>query len=1074
MPPVKPLRQTPRRRSQNVQPEGERPRRKVRVTTVLALVLFSVLVVALVMISPKEPTGRAHYSVGTQSGLVGEASNGVDPYYSGLVVSEIMAANQTSVPDENGEYPDWVEIWNSSDHEVNMRNVGLSDAGDSIRFLFPEITLKADERVVVFCSDTNRAVAGRPLHAKFKLSSTGETLYLFDPNAYLIDAASYRIIGSDTSWALMADGSFAETTSFSPGYPNTEEGHLAYRNATMITDGAVIITEVMPDPVSGLTDEDGDFSDWIELYNTTDKTVSLDNYALSNKENKPLKWRFPEGAVIAPHSYYLVYCSGKDRRDSVTAAPHANFKISAEHDTVVLSDNRGRLVDRVVIDNIPEDCSYARNESGVFYICTTPTPTLPNTQDSAWLMDRYLRQWNKTGVYISEVMASNDTTAVQGSSLLCDWIEVYNSSSQAVDLSGYGLSDNLGRPRKWQFPQGTSIQPGEYKIVYCDGDTAASSVQQLHSNFSIGRQKGDTICLSDPTGRILDKLMLPEMRTDVSYGRTLNMTGFFYYKTPTPLAANGEGFRGYAETPSLTLAPGLYKYTYGALYDMDKTRKVEVAINIPEGTRVYYTLDGSIPTEDDTRYEGGTLDVKKTTVLRVRAFSDALATEPSTVVTGTYFVNAYHTLPVVSLVCDPDELWNEKNGMLTIGDNVDKSEGIPFKNTIYREFGKIPREGYLEFFLTDGTTVIDQGIEMALQGQYSLDIAQKSFKIRAKAAYGSKYFDAKLFDDRPFTQYKSLVLRTSGNDGYFTRLRDGFQSRLLDAYGTTVLHQAWNPVVVYLNGIYWGHYNMRERVDQYFVAQHEGIPMEEAKSITILEGSGSLKDGSNEVRKEYKNMIARIKKSDPAGNPEDLQYILDNVDVDNYLEYMALIMFVGESDVGNIRFYRTGEEGAKWKWIFFDKDYGMYNSQFNSPYSYTKPKGMGQKLIDNTIFLKLLEVPEYRDKFFRKLGNIFQTFTTEYMLSILEPMIEQISPEMPLHFARWAEEYDTAIIGEMPNTPEGAARYWDRMISNIRNTCRKRPTYLWEFIRDEFKLTNAQMVEYFGEKPEMPEDAIIG
>lgn len=401
---------------------------------------------------------------------------------------------------------------------------------------------------------------------------------------------------------------------------------------------------------------------------------------------------------------------------------------------------------------------------------------------------------------------------------------------------------------------------------------------------------------------------------------------------------------------------------------MNKTQKVEVAINIPEGTRVYYTTDGSIPTEEDTRYEGGPLEINKTTVLRARAFSDALSTEPSTVVTATYFVNVFHTLPVVSLVCDPDELWNEETGMLTVGDNVDKSEGIPFKNTVYRVYGKIPREGYLEFFLTDGTTVIDQGIEMSLQGQYSLDIAQKTFKIRAKAAYGNKYFDAKLFDDRPFTQYKSLVLRTSGNDGYFSRLRDGFQSRLLDAYGSTVLHQAWNPVAVYLNGVYWGHYNMRERIDQYFVAQHEGIPMEEAKSITILEGDGALKNGSEAVRQEYKDMIAKIKKSDPAGNPEDLQYILDNVDVDNYLEYMALIMFVGESDVGNIRFYRTGEEGAKWKWIFYDKDYGMYNSQFNSPYSYTKSNGMGQKLIDNTIFLKLLEVPEYKDKFLRKLG----------------------------------------------------------------------------------------------------------
>ena len=130
-------------------------------------------------------------------------------------------------------------------------------------------------------------------------------------------------------------------------------------------------------------------------------------------------------------------------------------------------------------------------------------------------------------------------------------------------------------------------------------------------------------------------------------------------------------------------------------------------------------------------------------------------------------------------------------------------------------------KSHVEYYLQDGTQVLDQGMGFALQGQYSLDMPQKSFKLRAKSLYGTKTFAAKLFDDRPYTEYKSFVLRTSGNDNVFTRLVDGFQSRLMDAYGTQVIHQAWNPVVVYLNGAYWGHYNMRERVDRFFVAQHQ-------------------------------------------------------------------------------------------------------------------------------------------------------------------------------------------------------------------------------------------------------------
>ena len=264
--------------------------------------------------------------------------------YDGLRISELMTSNQGSVPDDKGEYPDWVEVWNSSDRDISLAGVGLSDRGDSIRFLFPDVTLKAGERTVVYCDDTNQAEAGKAFHAKFKLSSVGETVYLFDPSAYTIDQVTTPIMASDSSWALLPDGTWAEVTYVSPGYENTEAGAESYRVATTVTDGAIVINEVMADALTGLTDEDGELSDWIELYNTTDQVVSLKNYALSDKENRPLKWRFPEDAVIAPHGYYIVFCSGKDRDNGASGVSHTNFAISAEHDTVILSDSRGRMV----------------------------------------------------------------------------------------------------------------------------------------------------------------------------------------------------------------------------------------------------------------------------------------------------------------------------------------------------------------------------------------------------------------------------------------------------------------------------------------------------------------------------------------------------------------------------------------------------------------------------------------------------------------------------------------------------------------------------------------------------------
>lgn len=1061
-------RRTGRRSSRHVETAPEvvqEHQRKISVANIFFAILLLSLVVLAALIGPKEAVTQAFYTIGTENNLVNGDQQLTVGEYEGLVISELMPSNKSAVPDERGEYVDWIELWNSSDRPISLKEVGLSDRGDSIRFLFPEVVLQPDERVIVFCSDKNQAAPGLTYHAKFKLSSVGETVYLFDRNAYLIDSVKLPIMSSDESYALQADGSFAATKEFSPGYANSTEGHQTYLAATMVTNGALIISEIAPDPITGYRDANGELHDWIELYNTTDQPISLDNYALSNNQSKPLKWRFPTGAVVAPHGYYLVYCSGYDIRDDVTAIPHANFRISAEHDVIVLADSHGRVVERVVIDNIPEDSSWARNEDGTYSVHTICTPALPNNESGRNTFDYHLRALNGTGVYISEVMASNDSTALSsGSTVFTDWIEIYNSSSVTFDLSGYGLSDNLGRPRKWQFPQGTYIAPGEYKLIRCDGDVEKSNVAELHTSYSLFRDGGEVVCLSDPTGRVLDKVVMPLVPTNVSYGRTTGLSGFFYYDAPTPGQANGQGFLGYAPMPELRLEAGMY-------YSMVRT-----GFTVPEGTTVYYTTDGSIPTKEGGKaYNGENIELNFTTVLRARAFPVDLRYEPSEIATGTYFINAYHTLPVVSVTIDPWELWNPLTGMLTLGENVVKVAGqLPFKNTVYRAHGKEAREGYVEVYAVDGTQMISQGVAMGLIGDYSLDMPQKSMKFRAKSLYGDNTFEAALFDDRPFTEYKSFVLRNSGNDCMFTRLVDGFQSRLLDAYGTQVLHQAWNPVAVYINGAYWGHFNMRERVDRFFVAQHEGLSLDQASEMDILEGSGtssrSISYGSN---KEYKAMLEKIKAGDPANNPEDLKYLEDNIDIENHLEYMALEMFVGNSDIGNTRFYRLHEEGSKWKWIWYDADYGLWDSGFNSPWSYTKERGMGEKYIDNTIFLKELSVPKYRDMFLRKLGDIFQTFTTEFMLSVLEPLVEQIEPEMSLHWARWGEENDKFVISDVPVTVDGAYRYWEQRVDRLRNVIKKRPNILWGYIQEEFELSDAEMLDYFGPRPEMPADALL-
>lgn len=1009
------------------------------------LLSLGFILLLLVLLLPKTPVVKA---VNTLS------ENATDYAAYGLRISEIMSDNKSALPDEKGAFGDWVEIWNSTDRDISLKNVGLAERSDKIQFLFPDMTLGAGKRIVVFCDKTNQSEAGKTLHAKFKLSSVGCSVFLFDSTGYAVDQVTVPTLNADESYSLTAENVYEKTEQFSPGYENTEEGHSTYLDNYVVKADTLMLNEVMAAPRSGRRDEDDELSDWVELFNAGTETIDLSTLALSDDEQKPLKWFFPEGTVITPGQYYLVFCSGKDKLEKETGIPHTNFSISAEGETIILSTRTGELIDRVVVNNPGKDVSYGRDPAtGAWRTYTLATPGRANDASGAAAADSYMRATNYTGVYISEALASADKVSPASGDPACDWVELYNSTAQTVDLSMFGLSDNVNWPRKWQFPQGTTIRAGEYKVIRLDKSSSpGSDGNSLHASFALARAGGETVTLSDATGRVLDKIYLPELQTDVSYGRSIGQDGFFYYDAPTPGQANGTGFLGYAQTPVFSVTGGLYKDA------------VTLKISVPTGSEVRYTTDGSIPTIDGGTLYTGPMLIQNTVVVRARAFAAGL--QPSETITASYIMNTYFTLPVVSVVCDPDELWNPETGLFVSGDNVDKSKR-PYGNTIYRKFGKIARPGYVEMFNagTTGEALFSQGVKFELSGDYSLDLPQKSMKFRAQAAYGEKYFNTALFDDRPFTYYKSFVLRNSGNDGVWTRMIDGFQSRLIDLLDTDIAHQAWKPVIVYINGQYYGHYNMRERKDRFMIAQWENFDMERADEITILRASGTVVQGSSA---EWKAMIKKIKTLSPGKNEADLQYILEHVDVDSYFDYLSIEMFFGNSDIGNTMFYKLPGEGQKWKWLIYDLDYGMFKSSFDSPKSYTKAKGMGDKLIDNTIFLKLLENSDMKQKFLERLAYVYKTLSPDVMTNKLTELYNILEPEMAMHFDFWASQNDKTLNSDSPLTRDGALRYWNTRVDRLRDTIGRRHYYLWGFIKDAFNLSSDQMITLFGARPVEP------
>ena len=418
------------------------------------------------------------------------------------------------------------------------------------------------------------------------------------------------------------------------------------------------------------------------------------------------------------------------------------------------------------------------------------------------------------------------------------------------------------------------------------------------------------------------------------------------------------------------------------------------------------------------------------------------------------------SLDRIDLYVEEDLLWNKETGILTEGDNVDKSKGIPFQNTVYRQVARAggSAEGKLEYRNGQGSLLFTDDISLQLdpKDMYAMDMPQKSLLV--KALDGA--FDYPLFDDRTAAAYPTILLRNGGSDSMWTRVLDEMQHRLIDRHTDAhLLTQAWKPVNVYLNGEYWGIYNMRENVDAYTVCRYEQIPDEQADDVAILYINGEYMKAAKEQRNAFISTRSQIKNSDPAHNPEDLAYLEQEVDIDSFLDWLTVEMYFGNSDIGNGMVYRV--PGGKWKCLIQDLDYGLFNSSFNSVESFLKEKGMGEVAIDNSIFLKILEVDKYRELFFTKLGSLFHSLTTDVMLAELDECVAWIEPSMQAHFDRWAPLYDKAIIAEIPTTPEGARKYWESRISRLQNTMRKRPTLLYNYIQEFFQMTDEEMAVYF-------------
>lgn len=984
---------------------------------IAAAAMAALLVIAFLF---QQYGGGDTRTVSASSNITGNMIEG-----SPIRITEVMSSNSSALADEDGDYPDWIELKNVSDQPVSLGGYLLSDSVTKDKFFpLPDVTLDAGAYMVVFASGKSRATAGQNIHTSFKLSSSGETLYLLDDMSNLLDIVEIPSMGGNYSYARdLTTNTWTVTDKYTPGYPNEEQYYDQLRQLQVATDSALIINEICASNKTILADEDGEYSDWIEIYNSGSEAVNLKGYALSDSSSKPFKWKFPD-VTIEPGAYMVVFASGKSRTDGQYL--HTSFSLSSEKSEVLLTSPNGTILDWVTYDLIPHDSTYGRNESGQWQTYAQGTPGYANTQQAMAIFEQQLSARNDTGLFIEEALASNSQSTDSNPDAY-DWLELHNRSDQTIDLSGYGLSDNPNNPRKWQFPEGTSIAAGERMVILCSGLDKQSS-GTYHTNFRISHL-GETLTLCKPDGTIVDKLPMDLQYTDVSFGRLSDQSGFFYLKTPTPGARNsGDAAYGRVSDVSFSVDGGI----------VSDTVTLEMSCDDPNAA-IYYTLDAKDPTTSSTQYTGP-ISISSTTVVRAVAVRDGYL--DSFTHSATYFYGISHTVPIVSIVTDPDNLFDYNKGIMVMGPNATSEFPYGSRGTGANFWMDWEYPAGLEYIDETGSLVINQDIGIALMGQYSRAEDQKAIAMYARSKYGNATMDFNPFPQLNFTQYHALVVRASGQDGKYTRLRDAVLTSLAD--GTGVLHQSARPVVVYLNGEYWGHYNLRERVNKWFIAQHEGITDKaQIRNIDIIKGNKRVLNGSFDSFQEILDFVA----DNSLTNADNLQWVADRVDIDNYLTYVAMEMLVANTDTGNIKFYRV--PGGKWKWIFFDLDWASFDMSYNYVNRYLNDKGHGvRKMFNNTLIRALLKNPDVRDQFLTKIADLMKgNFSNANIEAKVNEYKAMIDPEMDAQFEKWG----------------GSRNKWEQYINTFLSNIKGNKKTLINDLKDYFDLSSSEISAYFGE-----------
>ncbi len=586
-------------------------------------------------------------------------------------------------------------------------------------------------------------------------------------------------------------------------------------------------------------------------------------------------------------------------------------------------------------------------------------------------------------VVINEFSCSNIAGPTDAYGEREDWVELFNPTGAAIDLTGYYLSDNDANPLKWQIPSG-SIPANGYKMVFCSGRGLVNGTQ-YHPNFNLKQTEGDFIILTSPGGVTVDFIEITVMtKENHSYGRTTNGAATWsLFTTPTPNAANAGAVASYYPTPVMDIPQGFYP---GA-------QSVTITCSEPTAT-IRYTTNGSEPTTASTAYTGP-INITATTVLRAKAFGTGLS---SFCASNTYFINVDHSMPVISVAGQQ------------VFDLIANGNGW---STNYK--------GFFEFFEEDNSFVSEGEGDFNKHGNDSWAYDQRGFDFIMRDQFGyNDDIEHQIFPEKSRDEFQRLIFKAAANDNVSfedgAHIRDSYVHTLSQKAHLAMDERTWKPCIIYLNGEYWGVYDMREKVDDgdftKYYADQDKYHLQYLKTW----GSTWSEYGGAQAQTDW-NTLRNFINSNNMGNAANFENVDTTLNWESLVDYFVLNSYVVTMDWlnWNTAWWRgTDPAGDKkrWRYTLWDMDatFGHYINYTGVPdptanadpcnvENLPNPGGQGhtdilEKLIDENPMVEQYYISRYADLVNTYLG-------CDYMTFLLDSMINEIEPEMNGQLAKW-------------------------------------------------------------------------